>query len=411
MAHNFAELVNLEQVRGLLQTFYDLTGVSSGIVTVDGQVLTDDHGNVVGAGWKRLCTDFHRVNPDSCANCNASDVELSRRLKGGRAIYTCLNGLVDAAIPVIIDGEHLCNLFTGQFFFSPPDPEEFRDRARRYGFDEAAYMAALAEVPIMTRKRVSQALNFLETLAGMLAGMGLTQKRLNQQLKAAERAVQVRSRFFAAASHDLRQPLQALRLFMDLLCTRLQGSEHEIMVTQAELGLSSAEAIVSALFDVARIESGQVTAEPCMVELAPLLAALAEELGPQARQKGLRFRLLAGEARVWTDPLLLERILRNLLSNAVRYTQTGGITLRCRAKGAATVIEVWDTGPGITPEHARLIWDEFYQVGNSARDRREGLGLGLSIAAKLAQLLGHGLDMCSKPGWGTVFRVTLTQPG
>lgn len=432
MRYGFEELVDLNQILALMRAFFELTGIPSTIIGRDGTIYHTAEGEMVGAGWKKICLDFHRVHPDTNRNCIESDVRLASDVQGGPVgcYYRCLNGLVDGAIPLLIDGEHVANLFTGQFFLEKPDREVFRAQALRYGFDPEAYLEALDEVPVFDPEYGRRGLTFLRMLAGIIGELGLAQKRLLEQLarseeaaeaarraeaeavrmrEAAELASKVRSRFFACASHDLRQPIQAVRLFIDVLSGRLAGGDHALVVEQASQGLASAETILNALFDVARIEAGVVAPSPQPVALAPLFATLAQEFAPQAVAKGIDFRWRPVERTVISDPLMLERIVRNLLANAIRYTVRGGILLGSRRQGGITWIEVWDTGPGIPGEHLQHIWEEFYQVGNVARDRTQGLGLGLSIARKLAATLGHRLEVRSRPGRGTVFRIGVAE--
>ncbi len=229
------------------------------------------------------------------------------------------------------------------------------------------------------------------------------------QAEAAEarmrRAEEAKTRFFAAASHDLRQPLQALRLFIDLLSARLAGSPHHVVVGHAATALTSAQTLLNDLLDVARLDSGTIVVKPRTVDLSDLLSPIADEFAPLAEDKGLYLRRRLVPAIVTTDPALLERMVRNLLANAVRYTDSGGILLAIRHRGAAVAIEVWDTGPGIAPDKQELVWREFYQ----GQDRSQGLGLGLAIVRRLADTLGITVTLSSRPGRGTMFRVVMAR--
>lgn len=420
MSYEFAQLVDLSQIKALMEAFYDVTELPSALVDVSGNLLRTEDGAILGAGWKRICLDYHRVHAETAGFCVKSDTVLARSAGYGQpALYQCLNGLVDVAIPVVIDGEHLVNLFTGQFLLATPDREIFRERARNFGFNEVDYLRALDEVPVFSEDFVNKGLRFLEMLAANIADLGLKQKRLLLELErsqlaqaeaqraqqAVEAAAQASSRFFASASHDLRQPLQALRLFIDVLAAKLSGTENEVLIQRACQGLASAEGLLTSLFDVARIEAG--TTAPCLTEV-PLdrcFTGLAKEVAPQAIAKGLYFACPAPQVSVYTDRAMLERILRNLLTNALRYTHKGGVVMRCRRRAGGQVIQVWDSGQGIAAEHLSDIWEAFFQIGNSERDRTEGLGLGLSIAKKLAATLGFRMDVTSRVGRGTVFRV------
>jgi len=405
VVYRFEELVDLTRLKELMAGFYDLTGLPSTIIDLDGNILTTQDGRWVGVGWKRICLDFHRVNPLTAARCVRSDVELSQQARqGGACYYSCLNGLVDAAFPILVDGEHLANLFTGQFFLEPPDRDSFRRQAAEFGFDEQAYLASLDAVPVFSRDYVDRGMRFLEMLAVQIGEIGKQTKELRALNAAMEQAGQLRTRFFASASHDLRQPLQALRMFMDVLTRRLDGSEHGDVAGRANQALISAEAILNALFDIARIEAGVVAAKPRTVNLTEMFDVLVREFAPQAAAQGVILRQRHTVSNVWSDPMMLERVVRNLLANAVRHAAPGQILLAARRRGGATLIEVWDTGPGIAPEHLAHIWEEFYQVG---KGRTEGLGLGLSIAHKLVDSLGGRIKVHSQLGRGTRFRLVI----
>ncbi|HYD30581.1 MAG TPA: PAS domain-containing sensor histidine kinase, partial [Azospirillaceae bacterium] len=217
----------------------------------------------------------------------------------------------------------------------------------------------------------------------------------------AERANQAKSRFFAAASHDLRQPFQAMRLFLHLLETRL--TEPQQMELAAKLGdsLRAGEGLLNALLDISSLEAATVKPSVVSFPIQDLLRRLADEFAPQAAAKGLEWRTVACSQRISSDPTLLERMVRNLLANAVRYTQKGGILLGCRPCPSGVRIEVLDTGPGIPADKTTLIFEEFHQLDNAARDRTQGLGLGLAIVQRTGHLLGHKVDVRSRPGKGS----------
>ena len=223
--------------------------------------------------------------------------------------------------------------------------------------------------------------------------------------EAEERLARAKQEFFASASHDLRQPLQSLRLFIDVI----SGANRDPLIARAVKGasqaLGSAETLVHSLLDVARIEAGAVRIQRQPVDLAQLVARLGSEYESVAEAKGLRLRVRAAAPSVTSDPQALERILRNLITNALRYTESGGVLIAVRRRGRNTVVEVWDTGLGMAPDHLESIWDEFVQLHNPSRDRDQGLGLGLAIVRKLAGMLGHRLEVKSRLGRGTVFRV------
>lgn len=230
---------------------------------------------------------------------------------------------------------------------------------------------------------------------------------LEQAKAMAERANEAKSRFLASASHDLRQPFQAMTLFRDVLDTMLT-TPHQREVLQA-LGkaMDSGRDLLNALLHVSTLEAGITVPQHEKVRLNELLAGLAEEYRHQAQSQGLEFRFVPCSATIVSDPVLLGRMVRNLLANALRYTPEGRVLLGCRRRGNRIVLEVWDTGIGIPPDRQAEIWEEFTQLGNLERDRSKGLGLGLAIVSRTASLLSLPIGVRSVVGKGSVFFVEL----
>lgn len=227
------------------------------------------------------------------------------------------------------------------------------------------------------------------------------------QRQAAEQANVAKSRFLAAASHDLRQPIHAQGLFLEVLGSgALSKPQGEALDSARATWQASAE-MLDTLLDFSRIEAGVVEPQRRLFALQPLLHKLENELAPQADATGLVYRSRETPAVGCSDPALVALILRNLVSNAIRYTERGGVLLGCRRRGRHWLVEVWDTGIGIPASQHQAIFQEFHQLGNTERDRRKGLGLGLAIALGLARALGHELSLASTPGRGSVFRLAL----
>lgn len=223
----------------------------------------------------------------------------------------------------------------------------------------------------------------------------------------AERANRSKSRFLAAASHDLRQPVQALVLMMDALVTRLAGHTAEPMVERMGRSLDALQMLLEGILDVSRLDAGVVVASPTSIALEPVLLRIGQEYGLRARKKGLTFRVQPCKCHVKSDTTLLERVLRNLLENALRYTDDGGVLIGAVEVGDRVKLRIADTGIGIAEDQQALIFQEFYQVGNPERDRGKGLGLGLSIVHRLVTLLRHDIGLSSVPGQGSVFTLWL----
>lgn len=223
----------------------------------------------------------------------------------------------------------------------------------------------------------------------------------------AEAANRAKSRFLAAASHDLRQPLHALGLFAGALPGHTRDAIGDDLVQRIRTSVASLASLLSALLDISKLDAGAIAAAPRDLRLEEIFERIANDFLPEALEKELRFAVVPTRLVVRSDPALLERILRNLVANALRYTNEGGVVVGARRRGDSVAIEVWDSGPGIPAAESRRIFEEFYQVGNPERDRTRGLGLGLAIVRRLAELLGHRVELSSLPGKGSVFRVVV----
>ncbi|CAB1370862.1 PAS domain-containing sensor histidine kinase [Denitratisoma oestradiolicum] len=237
------------------------------------------------------------------------------------------------------------------------------------------------------------------------------QRLMAQQQRAvlAEARDQAKTRILAIASHDLRQPVQAARLFLGLLRSSELNDQQAQLCGQVDTAVESLVSLLDCLLDITRIDAGGITAQMTETDMAVILAALDGEFSPQAQVRGLRLRLFcpAPAPRLHTDPRLLTAILRNLVGNALKYTRRGGLLLGVRQRDGHLLLQVWDTGIGIPPEHMVRIFEEFYQAGNPHQDKAHGLGLGLSICQRLAPLLGATIDCRSRPGRGSVFELRL----
>ncbi len=241
--------------------------------------------------------------------------------------------------------------------------------------------------------------------------LGFENLQLVQQLQIeknkAEDANLAKSKFLAAASHDLRQPLHALTLFTASLDEKIRQPDARDLLDSIKRSVNALENLFNALLDVSRLDAGVVQPRIRSSNLQPLFQHLANEYTPQARNNGLALTMQCENIAANTDPALLETILRNLISNAIRYTPSGCIQLRCAAKHSEVTIDIQDTGIGISAEHQHEIFNEFVQLQNPERDRNKGLGLGLAIVKRLSHLLNHNLTLHSEPGAGTTFTLTL----
>ncbi|MCC4307006.1 hybrid sensor histidine kinase/response regulator [Alcanivorax marinus] len=267
---------------------------------------------------------------------------------------------------------------------------------------------------ITERKRDEIALRQInENLEQMVSERTRRLSEVNSQL---EQANEGKTRFLAAAGHDLMQPLNAAQLFASSLAQRLGQRGDEFGYERQVLGhidssLRAAEQIISALLEISRLDTGTMQAHPSVVAVRPLMEQLGEEFSVLARAEGLDLHTVFSDLRVRTDEALLRRVLQNLLSNAVRYTERGRVLFGCRRRGDTLRIEIWDTGPGIPEDQHTRVFHEFMRLPQQGRRQVKGLGLGLAIADRICRLLGHRITVDSWPGRGTVFSVYVPLAG
>lgn len=243
----------------------------------------------------------------------------------------------------------------------------------------------------------------------------LDQLRIEKQAaedarREAEIANRAKTQFFTAASHDLRQPLHAMGLFAEALRQRTHEPEVANLVVSINASVDALEGLFSELLDITRIDSGSIEVHPQGFEMGDILRKIRLHFEPTAFEKGLALRLRGGHRVVHADPMLVERIVRNLVSNAIRYTEDGTVLVACRQRGDKVLVQVWDTGIGIAPELQAKVFEEFYQVPDRptvSDDQRKGLGLGLAIVKRLASLMNAPLTLRSTQGKGSVFTLEL----
>lgn len=232
-------------------------------------------------------------------------------------------------------------------------------------------------------------------------------REAEQRAEEARRANDSKTRFLAAASHDLRQPLQAAGMFVEALSARLGGSPHQAIVDKMRQSVDATQALLSTLLDVSTLEAGHIEPAPTSFALAPMMTALVEQLEPDATKRGLELRVVPTRAVVISDPVLLERMLRNLLFNALRYTKQGKILLGCRHRAGKVAICVVDTGIGIPEDKFTTIFEDFSRLGTKGHGADRGLGLGLAVVRRMAELLDHQVEVRSREDKGSSFAVVV----
>ena len=268
------------------------------------------------------------------------------------------------------------------------------------------YFLVLMNIGRSMNRQVVEALSLRFENRDLVVSLEKTVQQLDEARREAERSSRAKTRFLAAASHDLRQPVHALRLFTAALSRKAEAdaTEREI-VDKVDRSLDVIGDLLNSLLDISKLDAEIVEVNEEKIALRGYLSQIINEFEIEAEDKGLSLRLSVPDMDVTSDPSLLGQIVRNLLSNAIRYTSQGGILLAVRRRAGHARIEVWDTGVGIEEPHAQEIFQEFFQLHNAARDHQGGLGLGLSIVKRTCDLLGYQVELCSRPGLGSRFAV------
>jgi two-component system, sensor histidine kinase len=269
------------------------------------------------------------------------------------------------------------------------------------------WMVVIVALARQYNANVAESLRLRFENLDLVANLQREKEAAEQQRALAEQANLAKSRFLASASHDLRQPVHALGLFVGALRGRPLDAEAQRLVEHIDGSVTAMDGLFAALLDISRLDAGVTQPRLAAVPVGPLLERICRDHQAEAASKGVRLDLRPCRAVVHTDPVLLGRILRNLVANAVRHTERGRILIAGRRRGSRLSLEVWDTGPGIPQAEQQNVFQEFYQLGNPERDRTRGLGLGLAIVKRLANLLDCPLTLASRPGEGSVFKVSV----
>lgn len=438
--YGISDLVDLDRLRGIFEKFTSATGFTIGFLDHPGL-------NILAAtGWRDICTKFHRGCPASSEICVKSNRHLLDSINepGQVTIEACENGLVDCATPIIIKGKHIASLATGQLLLEPPDPERFRRQAKLYGFDEVAYLAALAEIPVVAPDTLRKVTLFLGEIAFLISEMGYTNlvireesKKLEMEIAERKLAEQENARlnlelreknkemenFLYVTTHDLRGPLvniqgfsRNLEKYFSALAGTAAPEDKALALARIPSALSfiadssrKMDALISALLKVSRL--GRVEMKPETLDMNALVRSVLASLRWQLDEAGAELEVSDLPA-CRADAGAVSQLFGNLVDNAAKY-RSKDRPLKIRVSGEKTtygraLYTVSDNGAGIPALDLPKIWEIFYRRPEPGAGGGEGIGL--PMVRRIAEKNGGSIRVQSKEGEGSAFTVELPCP-
>ena len=450
MEHQIENIINIDRFQQLMTKYTNSINLATAIIKTDGEIL-------VASGWQEICTNFHRVNSETCKKCIESDVALANELSKGQKfnMYKCLNGMVDVAVPIYIDKQHVANLFTGQFLMENPDIELFKTQAKNYNFDEKKYLKALSKVSVISDEEVKKIIDFLLELSMILGESGLTQLKLqnlteNQEdiikkrthelevsqqatLKMMEKEEEARKiaenanirlkeimedlkrsneeleQFAYVASHDLQEPLRMVSSFTQLLANKYRGkidSKADTYINYAVDGANRMQSLINNLLEFSRISTRGKDFE--LVNTNEVLKMAKNNLISQIKVNNA---IVTNDELpiVFADKEQLSRVFQNLMANAIKFKGNSNpvIHISAERKDGNWQFKFSDNGIGIDEKYSNKIFVIFQRL--HSRKEYEGNGIGLSICKRIINRHYGDIWFESKINQGTTFYFTLPE--
>jgi len=435
MEYKFSELIDINELQSLLESFTMATGFGTAILDLEGQILT-------ATGWSDICAKFHRIHPLTSKRCTESDTKLAAQLQKGEKynIYKCKNGLIDVAVPIIIEGIHMGNLFTGQLQFEAPDVEYFKKQAKEFGFDEFLYLEALKNMPVFTEGKIKQTMEFLLKLAKMIGNLGLAKKqqlaineqisnlldlkeKLNQELVVKKEKLEILTEelqksnkelddFAYISSHDLREPLRGINNYSNFLLEdysdKLDDEGKTMLFTVSKLA-NRLEQFIDSLLFYSRL--GRTSTEPEVVSIREIIDDAVNSFEFTIKERPTVINILGNQPLINCDRLRITEIYKNLIGNALKYNDKAERYIEVGyllSESGKQILYVKDNGIGIEEKHFNNVFTIFKRL--HPRDKfGGGTGAGLTIAKKCIDLQCGKIWIESRLGEGTTFYFTVTE--
>lgn len=449
MKYTINKIIHVAQLQSLLDKFTRSTGTGTAIIDLEGNTIT-------ASGWQDICTKFFRINPETCKNCLESDTSIANGLKKGSKynMYKCLNGLVDVAVPIIVNDEHIANLFIGQFLLNKPDLSFFREKAKTFGFDEHEFMRALDKVPVFTEEEVKNKIAFLSELAVMIGEMGIQRIEVEDLTENLEHKVSLRTeelrnaqlaalnmmqdaqiarkdaeeaneklevmmlklkesneqleRFAYVASHDLQEPLRKISSFSDLFATKYQDLVDEKGKKYIEYivgGTHRMQTLINDLLSFSRINTQgkafeHIDTQLIVNNIIELYSTKLETCKGTITTHDLPV--------IFADETQMFALFQNLIGNALKFTREGvapEIHISAEKKDKFWIFRVKDNGIGIDMQYQDRIFIIFQRL--HSKEAYEGTGIGLSLCQQIVKRHGGNIWFDSELGKGTTFMFSL----